>query len=84
MEIKLRFTDPNRRQRFAIMVTKETHCFDALMAAKLKADAALVIGNHAGFAPLAKKFKLPFAHVDWNDRAKSEARALRLLEEHAD
>src|SRR5438132_11865414 len=26
MEIKLRFTDPNRRQRFAIMVTKETQC----------------------------------------------------------
>ncbi len=28
MEIKVRFTEPNRRQRFAIMVTKETHCFD--------------------------------------------------------
>src|SRR5471032_2022962 len=26
MEIKLRLTDPHRRQRFAIMVTKETHC----------------------------------------------------------
>ncbi len=35
MEIKLRLTDPKRRQRFAIMVTKETHCFDALLAAKL-------------------------------------------------
>src|SRR5271155_5798162 len=32
MEIKLRLTDPGRRQRFAIMVTKETHCFDALVA----------------------------------------------------
>ena len=82
MEIKLRLTDPRSRQRFAILVTKETHCFDALMSAKLKADAALVIGNHAGFAPLAKKFKLPFEHVDWLDRAKSEARTLQLLEEH--
>ena len=34
MEIKLRFTDPARRQRFALMVTRETHCFDALLAAK--------------------------------------------------
>src|SRR6516165_3269983 len=25
MEIKLRFTEPGRRQRFAIFVTKETH-----------------------------------------------------------
>jgi formyltetrahydrofolate deformylase len=82
MEIKLRFTEPDQRQKFAIMVTKETHCFDALMAAKLKADAALVIGNYGHFAPLVKKFKLPFAHINWNDRAKAESRALRLLEEH--
>ena len=55
MEIKLRITEPNRRQRYAIMVTKEAHCFQALLAAKLKADAALVIGNHADFAALAEK-----------------------------
>jgi formyltetrahydrofolate deformylase len=82
MEIKVRLTEPNRRQKFAIMVTKETHCFDALMAAKLKADAALVIGNHADFAPRVKKFKLPFVHLNWNDRAQAENRALRLLEEN--
>jgi len=82
MEIKVRFTEPHRRQRYAILVTKETHCFNALMAAKLKADAALVIGNYAEFAPLARKFKLPFEQVNWNDRPKSEARALQLLEEY--
>jgi formyltetrahydrofolate deformylase len=82
MEIKLRLTDPRSRQRFAILVTKETHCFDALIAAHLPADAALVIGNHASFAPLAKKNHLPFVHLDWQDRARSEARALQLLDEH--
>ena len=82
MEIKLRLTDPRSRQRFAVMVTKETHCFHALMAAKLPADAALVIGNYAEFAPLAQKHELPYAHLDWRDRAKSEARALALLDEH--
>jgi formyltetrahydrofolate deformylase len=81
MEIKVRFTEPNRRQRFALMVTKETHCFEALLAAKLKADAAVVIGNHADFAPLAEKARLPFVHIPWQDRAKAEAQALRLLEE---
>ena len=80
MEIKLRLADPRRRQRFAILVTKETHCFEALLAAKLPADAALVIGNHAGFAPLAKRRRLPFVHLDWRDRAYAEARALELLE----
>jgi formyltetrahydrofolate deformylase len=82
MEIKVRFTEPNRRQRFALMVTKETHCFDALLAARLKADPALVIGNHADFAARARKAGLPFAHIPWNNRATAEARALRLLEEH--
>jgi formyltetrahydrofolate deformylase len=86
MEIKLRFTDPRRRQRFAIMVTKETHCFEALMTAhrrgEIKADPGLVLGNRPDLAPLAKKFKLPFARIPWNDRTKAETRALRLLEEH--
>jgi len=82
MEIKLRFTDPHRRQKFALMVTRETHCFDALLKTKLKADPAIVIGNHPGFAALAKKHRLPFFHINWNDRAKAETRALKLLEEH--
>jgi formyltetrahydrofolate deformylase len=82
MEIKLRLTEPGRRQRFALMVTKETHCFDALLAAKLPAEPALVIGNHAEFAPRARKHKLPFVHLDWHDRARSENEALKLLEEN--
>ena len=81
MEIKLRLTDPKRRQRFAIMVTKETHCFDALMKAKLPADPALVIGNYDDFKPRAQKHGLPFAHLNWHDRAKSENEALKLLEQ---
>ena len=82
MEIKVRLTEPGRRQRFAIMVTKETHCFDALLAAKLTANPALVIGNYGDFADRAKKHKLPFVALNWNDRAGAEARALALLEEH--
>jgi formyltetrahydrofolate deformylase len=81
MEIKIHFAEPGRRQRFAILVTKETHCFEALLAAKLKADVALVVGNHTDFASLAKKAGLPFIHIPWHNRATAEARALRLLEE---
>ena len=86
MEINVRFTEPNRRQRFAIMVTKETHCFDALLAAhhrrELKADPVLAISNRADLATRARKNKLPFAHIPWNNRAPAESRVLRLLEEH--
>jgi formyltetrahydrofolate deformylase len=81
MEIKLRLTDPKRRQRFAVMVTKETHCFDALMNTRLNAEPALVIGNHADFEPRARRHGLPFVHPNWLDRSKSENEALKVLEE---
>lgn len=86
MEIKVRLTDPNARQRFAIFVTKEPRCFETIAQAvakkSLKADPAIVIGNHASFAPLAKTFKLPFVCVPWEDRANAELKALKILEEH--
>ncbi|MGH7942969.1 MAG: formyltetrahydrofolate deformylase [Limisphaerales bacterium] len=82
MEIKVRFSEYNRRQRFAIMVTKETHCFEALMNVRLKAEPALVIGNYSGFADRSTRFKLPFYAIPWNDRAKAEARTLEILEKN--
>jgi formyltetrahydrofolate deformylase len=82
MEIKFRHTDPRRRQRFAIMVTRETHCLDALLAANLRADPALVIGNYPDLAGRVKKHKLPFVCFDWRDRLESETQALARLEQH--
>ena len=87
MEIKLRFTDPSRRQRMAIFVTREPHCFEAMMAAFKKgqfkeAEPVVVIGNRPDLKPLAEKFKLPFVHVPWNERPEAEEKALALLEEY--
>ena len=86
MEIKIRFVEPSRRQRFALLVTRETHCFDAILAAcwagRLKANPVVVIGNHPDFEPLARKHRLPYVHVPWNNRIKAERRALQLLEKH--
>src|SRR5512137_397926 len=33
MEIKVRFTEPRRRQRMAVMVTREPHCFQTILRA---------------------------------------------------
>jgi formyltetrahydrofolate deformylase len=86
MEIRLRFTEPHRRQRCAIMVTREPHCLEALMAGfrsqRLKADPALVIGNRRDLEPLAGKHGLPFLHVPWDDRVQAENQALKVLDEH--
>jgi len=87
MEIKVRFTEPRRRQRMALMVTKEPHCFQKLLAgiksgALKKADAAVVLSNRRDLEPVAKNARLPFVHVPWEERLKGEQNALRALDEH--
>jgi formyltetrahydrofolate deformylase len=87
MEIKVRFTEPRRRQRMAIMVTREPHCFTKILSAirsggLRKADPALVLSNRRDLEPLARAHRLPFVHVPWDDRLKAEQHALRILDEH--
>lgn len=87
MEIKVRFTEANRRQRCAIFVTKETHCLEALMTAfnsgKLnKAQPVVVIGNRGDLKALADKYKLPFYCIPWEERGPAEAHALSVLDKY--
>ena len=87
MEIKLRFTNPGRRQRMALLVTREPHCFEGLLrawkAGQLKrAEPAVVISNRRELEPLAKKNKLPFVWIPWNERVEAEDTLLKLLDEY--
>jgi formyltetrahydrofolate deformylase len=87
MEIKLRCTEGRRKQRMALMVTRETHCFERILAgvrsgALNKAEIAIVMSNRRDLEPMAKKAGLPFIHVPWEDRLKGEQQALRILDEH--
>ena len=85
-EIKVRFTEPKRRQRMAIMVTKEAHCLQTLLRAiktgKLrKTEPALILSNREDL-PLARQAGLPFVRVPWEERLQGETQALRQLDEH--
>ena len=87
MEIKLRLTHPSRKQRVAILVTKESHCFEGLMRGfkdgELKrAEPTIVISNHGDLEPLAQKYKLPFVWIPWNERVEAEDKLLERLEAH--
>ena len=87
MEIKLRLTEPGRKQRTAIMVTREPACPEALLAAfkkgqLMKAEPVVVIGNRADLEALAKRYKLPFVHVPWNDRKRAEKSVLGVLDKY--
>ncbi len=85
MEIRVRWTEPNRRQRMALMVTREAHCAQALLqewrAGRLKALPAAIISNRRDLQALARRFDLPFFCLPWHDRAAAERRLLRLLDE---
>jgi formyltetrahydrofolate deformylase len=87
MEIKLRFTDPRRRQRMAILATREPHCLGALLSAVKsgglrKAEPVLVLSNRKELEQMSRKSGLPFVQVPWEDRLKAETTALRILDEH--
>lgn len=87
MEIRFRLAHPSRKQRMAVLVTREAHCFEELMrswkAGKLRrAEPALVISNRRELEPLAKKHGLPLYVIPWTERAKAEGRLLKILEEH--
>ena len=84
MEAKIHFA-PVGPQRLAILVTRESHVLEGLLAKSSKglgAKPVVVIGNRPTLAPLARRNKLPFYHVPFNDRAKAEQQVLALLEKY--
>lgn len=87
MEVSMHFVDPRRPRRMALMVTREPHCFEAILrevrGGRLKTEPVVVISNRSDLEPLARKFNLPFQVVPWEaDRAKAEQTALRILHDH--
>ena len=84
MEARVHFTPPGP-PRLAILVTREPHVIEGLLAKSpraLGAQPVLVVGSRPDLAPIAKKARLPFVHVPFQDRARAEARVLALLDEH--
>jgi formyltetrahydrofolate deformylase len=85
MEIRLRWLEPDRRQRMAVFVTREPHCAEALLASlsrsRLKVRPVVLISNRRDLQALGRRFKLPFAFIPWNDRTTAETRALRVLDD---
>jgi len=82
MEAKIHFA-PKGPQRLAILVTKEPHVFEGLLALtpnKLGAQPVVVIGNRPALEPLACQRKLPFHHVPFNNRTRAEQQVLQILE----
>jgi formyltetrahydrofolate deformylase len=78
MRLTLRLSDATRtRKRLAILVSKETHAAEAILRSwksrRLAAEPVLLAGNHPQLRTLARRYRLPFTLIDYQDRAKAEA-----------
>jgi formyltetrahydrofolate deformylase len=77
MRLTLRLSDATRtRKRLAILVSKETHAAEAILRSwksrRLAAEPVLLAGNHPQLRTLARRYRLPFALINYRDRAKAE------------
>ena len=83
IETKLRLHGGGERKRFALLVTKEPHCLEALLrdyqARKLNGDPVVCLSNHEVLRPIAEQAGIPFFWHPSTDKAAHEAFVLEKL-----
>jgi formyltetrahydrofolate deformylase len=86
VEVQVRFPSERDTDRVAVLVTKESHCLEALFEAReagdLDAEISVVVGNHDDLEPLAARYDVPFHDVGDESGVPDEDRLLELLDEY--
>ena len=86
VDIQVRFPAERETQTMAVLVTKESHCLEAIFEAwangDLGADVSVVIGNHPDLRPLAEKYDVPFHDIGDEKGTPDEDHMLDLLQEY--
>jgi formyltetrahydrofolate deformylase len=74
------------RKKVAVLVTKESHCLQAILEAReknqLKGEVSVIIGTENTLTPLARKAKIPFVIVDEKDQSKAEEEILGIIKKY--
>ncbi|MFC4440121.1 MULTISPECIES: formyltetrahydrofolate deformylase [Natrialbaceae] len=85
-DVQVRFPSNCENQSIAVLVTKESHCLEALLETwddgELGADIEVVIGNHDDLRPLATAYDVPFHDVGDESGSPDEDELLDLLAEY--
>jgi formyltetrahydrofolate deformylase len=90
LRIEHRFAEAERRQRIAIMASREDHCLLDLLwrfrSGELPGEAKLVISNQPDHRSAVESFGLPLHHipVEAGREPAAETHAMRLLEGEID
>ena len=86
VDVQVRFPADRETQSIAVLVTKESHCLEALFESwangDLGADIEVVIGNHDDLEPLTQKYDIPFHDVGDEKGTPDEEQLLELLAEY--
>jgi formyltetrahydrofolate deformylase len=86
VDVQVRFPDDRETQQIAVLVTKESHCLEALFEAwasgTLGADISVVIGNHSDLEPLSETYDVPFHDIGDEKGTPDEGQLLDLLAEY--
>jgi formyltetrahydrofolate deformylase len=83
MDVSVRLHSARERKRVAVLVTKEPHCLETLLAdfdaGLINGDFVTVLSNHDVLRPLAETRGIPFAWHPSTDKAAHEAFILERL-----
>jgi len=86
VDVQVRFPADRETQQIAVLVTKESHCLEAIFEAwasgHLGADVEVVIGNHSDLEPLAEKYDVPFHDIGDEKGTPDEGELLDLLADY--
>ena len=86
MDIQVRFPADRETRTIAVLVTKESHCLEALFEAwadgELGAEISVIVGNHDDLEPLADHYGVDFHDIGDEKGNPDEAELLDILEEY--
>ncbi|WP_101294319.1 formyltetrahydrofolate deformylase [Halegenticoccus soli] len=86
VDIRIRFPADRETKQIAVLVTRESHCLEALFEAwangDLGADIGVVIGNRDYLRPLAEHYDVPFHDVGDEKGSPDEDALLELLDDY--
>jgi formyltetrahydrofolate deformylase len=84
MEIRVTLHNERERKRVALLVSKEAHCLEQLIAdwksGELRGDLVAVLANHDDLRPVAEAAGVPFSSFPSTDKAAHEQFLLHELE----
>lgn len=74
------------RKKVAVLVTKESHCLEAILNARtknqLKGEVSVIIGTENSLSSFTKKAKIPFVLVNDADQSKAEGKILNIAKKY--